>query len=196
MQTASALRKKVEQCKVESAHIILRCEVSEHEHNARLQQIQTAAAAAQVAQARHHASSSVQDELRGIRTVEAQARQSLGAFETEAQESVQHLQRNLEVVEGEFVYEETLQNELRSEAQGYRGFATSALSQQRQRYAEALFEEQQIRNSKQEQAERHRSEIWTLQLQQQEQMRISVMQVKVFAKSHTSCSRRSCTAAS
>ena len=133
----------MELCKIESAHIILRCEVNEHTQNARTQHIQTAAAA-QIAQATHHANSSVQDELRGIRTVETQARQSLGAFESEAQQSVQHLQRNLEVVEGEFVYEETLQNELRSEAQGYHGSAHAALSRQRQRHAEALFEQQQI----------------------------------------------------
>ena len=139
----------VEQCNVEFAHVILRCEMSEHEHSARTQHIQTAAAqsmAQTIAQARQHADASFQGELRGIRTVEEQARQSLQAFETDAQQSVQRLQRNLEVVEGEYCYEEALHNELRQEAQGYRGSAASALSQQRQEFAQALIEEQQIRN--------------------------------------------------
>ena len=161
----------VEQCKIECAHVILRSEISEHEQSARTQHIQTAGARAMaqtVAQARQHADTSFQEELRGIRTVEEQARQSLEAFETDAQQSVLRLQRNLEVVEGEYCYEEASHSELRQEAQGYRGTAVSALSQQRQEFARILLEQQQTLTERQEKADLYHSEIATLQLQQQE----------------------------
>ena len=82
-----------------------------------------------VAQARQHADASFQNELREIRTVEESSRQSLQAFEADAEQAILRLQRNLEVVEGEYAYEETSHTELRQEAQGYRGSAASALSQ-------------------------------------------------------------------
>ena len=80
-----------------------------------------------VAQARQHVDASFQDELRGIKTVEDQARQSLTVFETDAQSAVLRLQRELEIVEREYCYEAASHTELRQEAQGYRGSVGSAL---------------------------------------------------------------------
>ena len=98
----AAAESLVEQCKLECAHVILGCERSEHDQSARTQHVQTAAAQAMaqtVAQARQHADASFQGELRGIKTVEDQARQSLTVFETDAQSAVLRLQRELEIVE-------------------------------------------------------------------------------------------------
>ena len=131
----------VEQCKLECAHAILRCEQSEQDTVARTQQMQTAAAQAMdqvVTQARQHADASYQNELRGIRTVGDNARQSLIAYEADAQQAVSRLQRNLEIVEGEYAYEETSHTELRQEAQGYAGSAALAFSQQQQEFADIL----------------------------------------------------------